>query len=268
MARPRTDSEPSERTLAEASVTAVSLARGMCEGMCPVYRVTLSADGQVDYEGEYFVERIGRHRGEVGPESVRDLVRLMLRLGFDGLEPEYPAPHTCMSSHELTLWSGQHPTRVVDHGSAPAEFWAMAALVDAVVDGVDWERPGDGDDEHDLGDRRPREGPVIEEPHLGPTEPEPDRRVLGFVEVDSGTLMIGDPTYLRVDREPTVDTETALAPDAFAAPVLRDTAVLIGRFGGDGTYPVIGEVDEAGVLARVTVEFIDPWAESDEDDPR
>ena len=39
---------------------------------------------------------------------------------------------------------GQHLTRVVDHGSAPAEFWAMAALVDAVVDGVDWERPEDG----------------------------------------------------------------------------------------------------------------------------
>jgi hypothetical protein len=89
---------------------------------------------------------------------------------------------------------------------------------------------------------------------------------LRFVEVDSGTLVIGDPTYLPGNKEPTVDAETALAPDAFAAPVLQDTALLIGRFGGDGTYPVIGEVDEAGVLARVTVEFVDPWAESDGDD--
>ena len=56
-----------------------------------MYRVTVSTDGQVAYEGDYFVERIGRHRGKVDPESVRDLVRFILRLGFDGLEPEYPA---------------------------------------------------------------------------------------------------------------------------------------------------------------------------------
>ena len=91
--------------------------------------------------------------------------------------------------------------------------------------------------------------------------------MLGFVEVDSGTLLIGDPAYLGADTELAVETDAVLAPDAFAAPVLRDTALLIGRFGGDGTYPVIGEFDEAGVLARVTVEFVDPWDdESDGDD--
>ena len=92
MSRAQTDAEPPERTLAEATVTAVSLGRGMCEGTRPAYRVTVSTDGQVDYEGECFVERIGRHRGEVDPDSVRDLVRFILRLGFHGLEPEYPAP--------------------------------------------------------------------------------------------------------------------------------------------------------------------------------
>ena len=86
-----------------------------------------------------------------------------------------------------------------------------------------------------------------------------DRQVLGFVEVDSGTLRTDDEAYLGDDRELAVGTGAALAPDAFAAPVLRDTALLIGRFGGDGTYPVIGEFDEAGALARVTVEFVDPW---------
>ena len=151
----------------------------MCEGMCPVYRVTVSTDGQVDYEGEYFVERIGRHRGEVDPDSVRDLVRFILRLGFDGLEPEYPAPRTCMPSDELTLWRGQHPSRVVDHGSAPAEFWAMAALVDALVDGVAWERPEDGEDDPDPGDRRPRDGAVIEEPDPARPHPSPTARCWG-----------------------------------------------------------------------------------------
>lgn len=194
-------------------------------------------------------------------------VRFILRLGFDGLAPEYPAPRTCMPSDVLTLWQGQLPSRVVHHGSAPAEFWAMATLVDAVVDGVDWERLENGEDDGDLGDRQPRDGPVITELDPSAAQPEPDRQVLGFVEVDSGTLLIGDPAYLGADTEAAVDVDAALAPDAFAASVIHDTALLIGRFGGDGTYPVIGEFDEAGELARVTVEFVDPWdEESDGDD--
>jgi hypothetical protein len=106
----------------------------------------------------------------------------------------------------------------------------------------------------------------MEVPDTGSAPPVPERRVLGFVEVDSGTLLIGDPAYLRPDRESAVAMDTALAPDAFAASVLRDTTLIIGRFGGDGTYPVIGEFDEAGVLARVTVEFVDPWDEDQDGD--
>jgi hypothetical protein len=253
-------------TLSERTVTAVSLARGMCEGPCPVYKVRLSTDGQVTYEGEYYVERMGVHRGRVAPESVQGLVRFILRLGFADLDSEYPTERTCGSTDELTLWRGERPSRVVDHGSAPPELWAMAALVDAVVDGVDWERPADRDDD-EVVERAPRHGPAVEEVDLGRARSEPERWRLGYVEVDSGTLLIGDPAYLRADREAASEIDAALAPDAFAASVLRDTTLLLGNFGGDGRYPVIGEFDEAGVLASVTVEFVDPWdAESDEDD--
>lgn len=120
-------------------VTAVSLSRGSCNGRCPVYSVTLSATGLAAYEGHAFVERIGRYRGRVESDLVRDLAQLILRLGFADLEPEYMPPSTCLPTQKLELWSGRWSRRVVDHGSAPREFWAMVTLVDAMVERAWWE---------------------------------------------------------------------------------------------------------------------------------
>jgi hypothetical protein len=136
--------------LAQTAVTAVSLARGMCFGPCPVYRVTLSIDGHVTYDGEAFVDRLGEHIGSVDPNRVGRLATSILRLGFDRLQREYAAPHTCMSTSELVLWAGTRPSRVIDHGGAPAAFRKMAALVEAMVDEVDWVHPEDGANGHDL----------------------------------------------------------------------------------------------------------------------
>ena len=133
--------------LTEDSVTSVGLSRGMCYGECPVYDVTLLTDGLVVYKGEYFVERIGQYGGEVDPDRVRNLIRVILRLGFAELEPEYPTLVTDQPSTELTLTGEQQHHSVVDHGGAPLEFWAMAAVVDAIVDEVEWDERSDGDDD-------------------------------------------------------------------------------------------------------------------------
>jgi hypothetical protein len=89
-----------------------------------------------------------------------------------------------------------------------------------------------------------------------------ERRFLGVVEVDSATLLVGDPCYLLARRSSGtsgVDYEEVLRSDATGvATSLADRPVLLIRgFGGDGTFPVFGEFDEGG-LARVIVEFVEP----------
>jgi hypothetical protein len=92
------------------------------------------------------------------------------------------------------------------------------------------------------------------------------RRFLGVVEVDSGTLIVGDPGYLLprasqgkagIDYQAVIDATDEAAAQFAGRPVL-----LLGRFGGDGVFPVYGEFDEYGELVRVTVEFVGP----DDDD--
>jgi hypothetical protein len=130
-----------------SEITEVSLSRGMCLGECPVYRVTLSIDGLVDYEGEAFVERIGQHQGEIDPDRVSDLIRVIMELGNAEPDPEAPLPLTDQPSAEIVLTSEQQSYRFTDDGGAPFEFWAMAVLVDAVIDEVEWDADIDSDDD-------------------------------------------------------------------------------------------------------------------------
>jgi hypothetical protein len=87
------------------------------------------------------------------------------------------------------------------------------------------------------------------------------RRYLGIVEIDSGTLLLGDPLYGLPHAErgrPGIDYAAVIeADDQAAAPLGGMPVLLLSRFGGDGTFPVFGEFEDGEVL-RVTVEFVDP----------
>jgi hypothetical protein len=102
-------------------------------------------------------------------------------------------------------------------------------------------------------------------------EPTLERRLLGVVEVDSGTLLVGDPAYLlprAEDGTPGIDYASVIgAGDEPASYVDGKPVILLGSFGGDGTFPVFGEIDEYGQLARITIEFVGPDDAEDEEGP-
>jgi hypothetical protein len=92
-----------------------------------------------------------------------------------------------------------------------------------------------------------------------------ERRFLGVVDVDSGTLLVGDPTYLLADRSreragPDYQ-EVIDAPSTAAVPLGTRPVLLVQDFGGDGTFPVFGEFED-GEFMRLIVEF----TELDDDD--
>jgi hypothetical protein len=93
-------------------------------------------------------------------------------------------------------------------------------------------------------------------------EPALQRRFLGVVEVDSGTLLVGDPIYClprAKDGTQGIDYESIIgAGDEPASYLAGKPVIPLGCFGGDGTFPVFGEIDEHGELVRVTIEFVEP----------
>ena len=102
---------------------------------------------------------------------------------------------------------------------------------------------------------------------MDPAATQPERRFLCVVEVDSGTLLVGDPSYCLPQAEqerPGIDYQRVIdAEPGYGIYLGGQPVILLGGFGGDGTFPVFAELDEDGVVASITIEFVGP--EDDED---
>ena len=74
----------------------ITLERTACFGGCPVYRIWVSADGKVGYEGRSQVRRVGTATGEVSVERLRALLSELERAGYFSFATRYTsAEPTC-----------------------------------------------------------------------------------------------------------------------------------------------------------------------------
>lgn len=145
-------------------ITSVTLRRGPCFGMCPVYEVTLAADGAATWSGERFVDRVGSYQGQVDLNDYGRLARFIQRAGFFGWDSEYVAANiTDLPNYDLTVVAGQTKT-VRQYGTdQPPDFWVIAALVDCLAEAVPWTAAAADGTCHDwtaVHDRRPP-GPSV-----------------------------------------------------------------------------------------------------------
>lgn len=88
----------------------------------------------------------------------------------------------------------------------------------------------------------------------------PESVYLGNVEVDSGSLLLADPAYVLPDRErgkPGVDHGDVQAAVGHVARVAGGLGLVVGNFGGDGSFPVFGELED-GVMYKLTILFVEP----------
>jgi hypothetical protein len=127
-------------------ISSITLRRGACFGTCPIYEVTLRADGAATWDGERFVDRLGHHEGEVDVFDFGRLARFVERAGFFGWDPEHRANVTDLPDYVLTVVRGTETTSVLQNGvDEPADFWVIARLVDGLACAIEWTPvPADG----------------------------------------------------------------------------------------------------------------------------
>lgn len=92
-----------------------------------------------------------------------------------------------------------------------------------------------------------------------------ERRLLGIAEVDSGTLLIGDPAYVlprERDGRTGVDYEEVARADStiHGQSLARKPVVLVQAFGGEGSFPVFGEFSD-GELVSIWIDLDPPMDE-------
>ena len=101
--------EPQSPAQAQApsaqDITAIALQRSPCFGACPVYELTLSADGQVKFVGERFVDAAGERTGAIAPAAFERVAAEVRALDFFALKDRYR-----LEEDGCTATATDHPT--------------------------------------------------------------------------------------------------------------------------------------------------------------
>lgn len=74
------------------SDTLITLERTGCEGACAIYRLKISADGVVIYEGKQFVRKRGKAKSKLTEEQLRQLISEFDRMNYFSMRDSYAHP--------------------------------------------------------------------------------------------------------------------------------------------------------------------------------
>ncbi len=130
------------RVDAARDITRVKLRRGMCYGTCPVFDLTLRADGTAIWNGQAWVEPLGEHRGRISAAAFDRVTRKVIENGFDDWPPvliDETQRITDVPDYELTVARGGVRKHVVqEHPYLPPGFERIAHEMERVVRRLGW----------------------------------------------------------------------------------------------------------------------------------
>jgi len=132
-------------SVAQAEIT---LERGPCMGMCPVYKVVLKGDGTVVFEGKQGVDSVGRFTGRVSTEKVAALVRAFEQKNYFSLADRYAygeakcSPYIADFPGAITSIKLAGRTKRVEHDpgcpNAPAALTEIEKQIDETAETSRW----------------------------------------------------------------------------------------------------------------------------------
>jgi hypothetical protein len=67
----------------------IVLERGVCFGTCPAYKLTITANGSVEFEGRHFVKKKGVVRATISREQLKHLVTEFEKARYFTLQDRY-----------------------------------------------------------------------------------------------------------------------------------------------------------------------------------
>jgi len=123
------------------SDTEIILERQRCDLRCPVYKLTISADGNVKYEGRNFVKQTGIVRSSIGKEKLSELIAEIERVNFFSLQDKYIPGAECpqvATDYPTAITSvrlnGKSKTIQHYHGCTGADMFQQLTDLESKID--------------------------------------------------------------------------------------------------------------------------------------
>ena len=135
------------QTAAAPGAVIVRLERTSCFGECPVYSVTIDAQGNVVYEGAQFVRVQGRQTDRIPAARVAAILAAAERIGFFDLRDQYRSIRnpdgttssvTDLPTTIVTITRDGTPKRVEDYIGAPEGLKQLEREIDEAARTTRW----------------------------------------------------------------------------------------------------------------------------------
>ena len=119
----------------------ITLERTPCHGTCPVYKLTISGNGEVIYEGHNFVAVEGEQTESLSPTQIQDLVTAFEQANFFSLR-DYIDNNAGDSQSVITSITMDGKTKTVNHyygdNRAPQELFDLESRIDEITNSKQW----------------------------------------------------------------------------------------------------------------------------------
>jgi len=130
-----------------ASVFA-QIRRTPCFGRCPTYTLTVHFSGDVEYNGERNVSKIGRYKTKVEQEVLSKLIRRAEDINFFYLKYFYDNENvTDLPSTITTIRSTKELKTIVSRVGEPNDLRAFNKYFDELFENLDWKKVEEGENE-------------------------------------------------------------------------------------------------------------------------
>jgi hypothetical protein len=73
----------------DSNTVNITMSRGPCRGLCPVYYIEINGNGNVLYRGYEHVNIIGERKSSIPPDKVNELVKQISNSSYFDLEDRY-----------------------------------------------------------------------------------------------------------------------------------------------------------------------------------
>ena len=147
-ARSSSSGSPESTAVDSVSAPVITLERTPCFGGCPVYRLAVTSDGVVSYEGKANVRQLGKASSRVSPEKVQALLSELERAGYFSFADRYAAAepvcgrYAADSPSVITSINAEGRTKRVEHdygcGAAPGALVVLERRIDEVLGSTQW----------------------------------------------------------------------------------------------------------------------------------
>ncbi len=116
----------------------ITLERTACYGTCHAYKLTISGEGTVEYEGKQFVNVIGKQTDKISIGKVNELVNTFYNINYFSLKDNYYEPVTDLPTTTTSITINGKTKTVVDYVGAPQSLKDLENKIDEITNSKRW----------------------------------------------------------------------------------------------------------------------------------